>query len=341
MVIILLKLVVLASALLLSTLSDIRTGIIKNKYIVFAIILGAILNFVTFFYETSFIKYQLINILVVNIISVFLYVFHAWAGGDCKLVFAVSLLVPYELYFSFINPYFSLLLLMAFIFVFSYLFLIYDSIKSAVLKKYIFNPNEVFKKLKCYIKTYLCNLIYIVFVDQLLIILFERIVNNFPYLLLIVNACLVILLFSVKLLKNKYLVCIVLFFDVVLSIVFSITILSYMMLLNYLIACLITLLRFFIDEFNYEIIPTKNVKSGMILSLNTTILFTNSRVKGLPKLSSETLNSRLTNDEAQSVLRWEKSKYGKSEIQIVRKIPFAIFISLGTVLFIVLGVITK
>ena len=99
-------------------------------------------------------------------------------------------------------------------------------------------------------------------------------------------------------------------------------------------------LRLFIDEYNYEIIPTSNVEKGMILSLETSLLFSNSKVKGLPNPSTEDLRSRLT-EEAQSIRRWEKSKYGVSEVKIVRKMPFAIFISLGTLVFIFLGVLLK
>ena len=182
MIIVILKLIILTIILLITSISDIKFGIIKNNYIIVGTIFSIILNTVAYFFETSYIKYQLINILIINIISILLYVFHVWAGGDCKLIFVVSLLIPYELYYNFFNPYFSLLLLMAFVFIFSYLYLIFDSIRNAILKKRTIGFLELILGLKSYILSYICNLVYIILIDQLLIILFEKIIYSFSYL---------------------------------------------------------------------------------------------------------------------------------------------------------------
>ena len=234
MIIVILKLIILAIILLITSISDIKFGIIKNNYIIVGTIFSIILNTMACFFETSYIKYQLINILIINIISILLYVFHAWAGGDCKLIFVVSLLIPYEVYYNFLNPYFSLLILMAFIFIFSYFYLIFDSIRNAILKKRTIGFIELILGLKSYILSYICNLVYIILIDQLLIILFEKIIYSFSYLLLIVNICLIIIISSIKQLFNKYLVVSALFIDIVLSFVFNISILSYTMLINLL-----------------------------------------------------------------------------------------------------------
>ena len=44
-------------------------------------------------------------------------------------------------------------------------------------------------------------------------------------------------------------------------------------------------------------------------------------------------SSYITEEEAESIRRWETSRYGQPEIVIVRKIPFAVFISIGAVLY--------
>ena len=64
--------------------------------------------------------------------------------------------------------------------------------------------------------------------------------------------------------------------------------------------------------------------------------FVGSRVQGLPTISTEDLKSRLTKDEVESINRWSKTPKGNASIVIVRKIPFALFIGIGTVIFIVL-----
>ena len=145
---------------------------------------------------------------------------------------------------------------------------------------------------------------------------------------------------GIKILQNKYLVLIIAISVIVIKLLQQQAIISKSMLLNYTIVFLMLLLRLFIDEYNYETIPTKEVKKGMILATSTVVLFLNSKVKGLPLSSTEDLRSRLTQEEVDSILRWEHSKYGSDSIQIVRKIPFAIFISSGTIMFLLFGVFT-
>ena len=72
----------------------------------------------------------------------------------------------------------------------------------------------------------------------------------------------------------------------------------------------------------------------MILSAGTVLSFRVSSVKGLPKNAQESMKAKLTEEEAQAVRRWEKSKYGQPTVVIVRKLPFAILISVGFWLFV-------
>ncbi len=73
----------------------------------------------------------------------------------------------------------------------------------------------------------------------------------------------------------------------------------------------------------------------------TALSFLPSRVQGLPTDSTEDLRSRLTPEQAESIRRWEKSKFGKPYIVIVRKIPFAVFIGIGTAAFLVFEVVMR
>ena len=56
---------------------------------------------------------------------------------------------------------------------------------------------------------------------------------------------------------------------------------------------------------------------------------------------TEDLRSRITSEEAESIHRWEKSAGGKPYVVIVRKIPFAIFIGIGTLAFLIIEVIMQ
>ena len=91
----------------------------------------------------------------------------------------------------------------------------------------------------------------------------------------------------------------------------------------------------FAEKYNYEWICTRDVKEGMILSYFAVQQFYGSRVKGLPQTTDETTKSRITEEEAQAILRWEKSKYGQEQIMVVRYIPFAVFILIGIVTYMI------
>ena len=92
------------------------------------------------------------------------------------------------------------------------------------------------------------------------------------------------------------------------------------------------------EKYNYEEIKVEDLKPRMILSFGSVIKFYSSRVKGLPKSTTETTDSRLTLDEVESIKRWSKTKKGEDTITIVRHLPFAPFIFLGELLFFILRV---
>lgn len=100
----------------------------------------------------------------------------------------------------------------------------------------------------------------------------------------------------------------------------------------YLLIAAVFLLQRNAESYNYKRIPTASVRKGMILSSRTVFSFAKSRVKGLPCDMSEGMKARLTEEEVSAIHRWEESVYGSHEVIIVRKLPFALFISIGFLL---------
>lgn len=98
-------------------------------------------------------------------------------------------------------------------------------------------------------------------------------------------------------------------------------------------------LRMLVQDYNYRTIPTEEVREGQILAAGTVCRFARSRVRNLPTGMTEDLSSRLTAEEAASVRHWQHSRYGEDTVVIVRKIPFAIFIAVGTIAFLIFEVV--
>lgn len=339
-IIIVFKILMLLFVFISSSITDIKYGKIYNKNIFIIILFALILNCIEWIaFDKSYSLLQIENIMICIFISLVLYFSHVWAGGDAKLMIAVSMLVPYTLYPQVSYSNFCLVYVLAFSFVFSYLFLFVDTVIC------IFKNRIKFSKLKAKINSSILNwvscVIYILFFDQIITKLLCKIINDYTWILFIINICIILIVSGTKVLKSKIIILALFVSSIVLKLLFNQPILNKQMIINYTVALLFIVLRALIDEYNYEMVKVSELKPGMILSTAAVITFLNSKVKGLPKRTTEDLRSRLTEDEIKSIILWSKSKHGVDSVQIVKKIPFAVFISLGTVSFIVLGVILK
>ena len=146
------------------------------------------------------------------------------------------------------------------------------------------------------------------------------------------------LLDKAKIFYSKIIVLAFVAFDIIMTILTkNVTVTTFGV--YYVIVLGFLMFRVFANKYNYQIIKVEEIKSGMILSQMTSLLLQNSRILGLPGISDETLKSRLTEDEAESIKKWGKSKHGEEKITVVRKIPFALFISIGCIIYLIVGVI--
>ena len=93
-------------------------------------------------------------------------------------------------------------------------------------------------------------------------------------------------------------------------------------------------LKNFVNTYNYKKINIDNIKAGMILSLETSVVIA-SKQKTFKKISDETLKSRLNKEDVELLKRIDFEKIGINDIVVVRKIPFASFIAFSTIFVIV------
>ena len=332
-----LKVVLIIILCIGSSYTDIKFGYVKNLYLLPFPLFGTVLLVLQYmFFGVETLLDSVISILTSLIISVILYIAHIWAAGDCKLLIALSLLAPVELYskFNFLN--FSIIFVIAFAFAFSYIFLIFDSIYCGIKQKKIADKAKIKSGMKSLMLNYISSVCCIIAIDNIFLYFFYEFFMHYIFVLLAINISFVILLNSFKRLDKR----IVLPIALILAVIFICLRQSFgiMYIVNFGLVFIVILMKLFISEYNYEYINTSDVKAGMIISTETSMLFLNSRVKGLPDISNENISDRLSESECESIRRWEKSSYGSKTVKIVRKIPFAIFISLGIVTYIIVGV---
>ncbi|WP_290146288.1 hypothetical protein, partial [uncultured Dubosiella sp.] len=109
---------------------------------------------------------------------------------------------------------------------------------------------------------------------------------------------------------------------------------------NYVFVMVLLLCQMTIRINQYEEVEIGNLKKGMILSSFSSLLMQNSRVRGLPPISTEDLKSRLTEEQVESIARWAKSRK-VSTVTVIRKIPFAIFIFAGFISYFIIWSVVK
>ena len=107
----------------------------------------------------------------------------------------------------------------------------------------------------------------------------------------------------------------------------------------YLVIALLFVLRQLIARYNYKNIPISEVKPGMIPSAANVAMMAPSGIPGLPTGTTEDLRCKLSVENIAAIKKWYTKNKNFQTVTIVRKIPFAIFISMGYCLFIFLGLI--
>lgn len=326
----------LVSALALcvyAAVADLRKGIIKNRVLAVFAVLALVLDTVLYgIFARDLLVTFLVNTVMLSILSVALFYTHVWAGGDCKLCCVLALLYPAGMYVSYNGSYFTLLLAVAVAFVIGYFYLIVDAVIALCRKQWRPSGRQIGSGFCRFLISYVRVTVYLALFHQTLAFLFPAF-YELPYAIQIsLNIFLAWGIGTVRLLNKKpafwgALICVILLALLTRRIPIGTD------PLQYLLVFAVVLIQITISNLNYRTIPTREVCKGMILSAATTSLFAFSRVKGLPALSAEDLRSRLTEEEAASVRRWEDSAHGQAQVVIVRKIPFAIFVAVGFILY--------
>lgn len=315
--------------------TDIKKGIIQNKLILISGIIGISFDVIYYIvFAKSLFNELLKNAIFLIIISVLMYAFHIWAGGDCKFLILLSLIYPARYYWYYNNSRFTFWVFMALTFSVGFVYIIFDSVCNFIKNRN--SQRAFFIKLKYVMINYVKNIIYLTALRHICsIFLGDKIqISNAVYFVICV--AFVFGINQIKIFKSWIVVAVVFLFDIVMSIItkyipVSVDWLNYVLLFGIMVA------RVFAESYNYEKIKTDNIKAGMVISQKDSMLFSQSRVKGLPGISDETLKSRITQEEADSIKRWKNSKFGLSELTVVRKIPFAVFIVIGLVLYLIIG----
>lgn len=314
------------------TKSDLKEGMIYNNVLSGFFIISIIINIVYYgIFTNDLIDDFMINTIIVSLVSLYLFYSHSFAGGDCKMMIVIALLFPARLYWVFGGSNKTLVFIVAFAIFIGYCYLFFNSIYAVITKKVEITFEYIKKNIVQFLKSYIIAMIYLSLVSRVI-----SIICSFGYevniwitrsLCLIVAWC----VGRYSYFKKWFLVVPVVCIGFI-SLIVTKTLAISLNLENYIIVIVLLICQMTIRTTIYESIKVEQLKTGMILTAFSSILMQSSITKGLPGISTEDLKSRLTKEEVASIRLWAKAT-NTTYLTIVKKIPFAIFISIGVLLY--------
>lgn len=190
--------------------------------------------------------------------------------------------------------------------------------------------NDFIRYLKYYIVIIFLSYCMNVFINYL-----NLQINMWLYTIIIFG--MVYFLIKTSVLESKYVIGVIAFIEVFLGIIQIETLFNKRQLFIWLAVILTSLMKHFNNEYNYEEITIEQLKPGMILSTSSSYIFFNDTLSKYKKISDETLCSRLNEEDIEKINDLKNKRDYIYKITIMKKIPFALFISLSTFMIILGG----
>ena len=316
----------------LCTKSDLQAGLIYNKVLGIFLALAIVVDacYYGFFVRDLFDNF-LINFVVVTVASLYLFFSHSFAGGDCKMMIVIALLFPARLCWTLGNTNITLVFTLVFAIFAGYCYLLGNSVFAIATKKVTITVAYIKNYLLNFLISYVSAMIYVSLFNRLIMLSYNWGIEINTW---IIRAMCLLVAWGIgryPVFKKWFVfvpaVCAVIGISIAThSFPFSVHIENYILVLV-LLVCQLT-----IKTTIYENIEVSNLKKGMILTTFSSMMMQASITKGLPGVSTEDLRSRLTEEEIESIKLWAKATH-TNHLAIVKKIPFAIFISIGVLIY--------
>ena len=319
--------------------TDLKRGTIANKILFLAVLPSLLLNICYYgFFARDLTGIYLINLLAIAILAILFYGIHIWGGGDSKMLIFLAFSLPARLYYYYGNEAFPLLSLVVFIFSFGYIYLIFHSLICAIRKEESFQVSFNRSTISVFIKDYVIASIYLSLLLKIIYLAIPEFYLENQTLFLFLNVFAVMMICDIPLFRRIWLLvgCAIAGSGLA---IYSRSFLSIENLWIYPVIAILFVFRQLIARYNYKLLQVSEIRPGMILSAANVALMSSSKIANLPTGTSEDLKSKLTEENVAAIKTWYTTQKNYQVVTIVRKIPFAIFISFGYCLFVILGLI--
>lgn len=323
-----------------ASVTDIRDGRIYNKVLIKFALVAIILDIGYYgYFARDLFGLYILNFGIIALISLVLFYTHSIAGGDCKLLLVMSMLYPANFYFVYEKSDVTLYFVICLAILFGYLYLLGYSIYELIKKRAKITVQYIKKYIISFLKSFVSASGYICLINEAFVIMAIYGIQINEWIIRITCMVVAWIIGKKPALKKWQLVVGVFVVDIIVGVILGAIPISFNPE-NYIWVMVLLLCQMTIGTSIYQEISISELKKGMILSSVSSILMQNSRVRGLPPVSSEDLRSRLTGEQIVSIERWASSRNIVS-VTVVRKIPFAAFIMGGYISYFIIWSFVK
>lgn len=328
---------ILLVVLPLAARSDMKKGIVSNALILIACLAGLMIDAVYYLvFAGEFFLSFLMDFILTAALSIFFYSQGIWGAGDSKLLILIALCLPGRIFCRDGLWSFPGFLLISIIFAVSFVVVFIDSIMKGKKTGRLFDKQKPFLPIDDF-RGFLSKSLFLYFCVGA--------VNGFlsfewmSFLHLTYPVLLAFDLVIILLLNKKdwtptlpYLMAALILFLV--TTILSKAVFSWQSFLFSLIFIIVLLYTQNItNQENYQTISAGDILPGMILDYSSVVLLSLSKIPDLPLSTTADMRSRLHEKEVAAIHAWGKKHPGRDQLVIIRKIPFALFIAIGTLVF--------
>ncbi len=325
---------------ILTSKSDLKEGHIYNKVLAGVAIIAMLLGCLYYgYFERNLAISFLANMLLLATLSLLLFFTHSFAGGDCKLAIVMGGLYPANFYVVYRHSTMTLIFSLGIAILCGYIYLLLSSLYDLLRKKNKISKQYVSAYLSSFGKSFISATVYISTINLCVFVFGKAGIYFNSWIVRLLCIATAWLVGRSTYLKKWYILVTVFGIDIIAGCIVKMLPFS-LNPENYVLVIVLLLCQLTIRTNLYEEVAIDNLKKGMILSTVSSIVMQNSRVRGLPSISTEDLKSRLSDTEVNSIKRWADGNKITS-ITIVKKIPFAIFIFFGFAGYFVIWSITR
>ena len=323
-----------AVSLCCSMLTDIRTGKVKNLLIIIAGTAAIIINTLYLILFASEYSYAyLLNILLTVVLSYVLFFVGLWGAGDSKLLILMSVCMPGRLFCKDGLTSFPGFILLAIIFACSFLILLVETlIKSIRQKRKLQLQLSNTTSLSVQIKRTVTSLFVIGVINGILVWLQGKQVYMSQSLVFAVDFVTILFLNNQRKQPSNAFMAVLGCAFIGIAIANGMNISWPILLVSFLAIILMYLVQSLAGQDNYFSIPAVDIRPGMILAPLSVNRFAGSEIQGLPNYSTGDMRSKLTVSEADAIQLWGKMHPEENSLSIIRKIPFVVYIAVGTLI---------